>query len=143
MIDFITRQIKQILEKGSGELVRKVNIISIISGKFLAYLPLFIIAIPFVVLIRIIRPFILIRLEGLLSHRIGHFAGNVEIYLCEQKAGINKPAQCHVDIFYMADKPVCNQQLATMVTGSPHLACLDTGALRPSQSIDCLYHPIL
>ena len=47
------------------------------------------------------------------SSRLGHFAGNTELYLCERDARINSPAQRYVDVFYMS-KPICNQQLAIM-----------------------------
>jgi putative glycosyltransferase (TIGR04372 family) len=73
---------------------------------FLATIALFV--------IRLIKPLLLIRIGSLNSFRIGHFAANTEIYLCERKAGINLPNQPHIDIFYLAYEPVCNQQLMTM-----------------------------
>ena len=54
-------------------------------------LPFYIFAIPMILLIRLIRPWILIRLGSISSQRIGHFAGDVEVYLCEKDAGINTP----------------------------------------------------
>lgn len=76
-------------------------------------LPLYALVVPAVIVIRLIRPWLLVRFGSLMSSRMGHFAANTELYLCEQDAGINLPAQRHVDLFYMA-KPICNQQLATM-----------------------------
>ena len=76
-------------------------------------LPLYVFAVPVVIAIRMIRPWFLVRCGYLMSTRMGHFAGNTELYLCERDAGINLPAQRHVDLFYMV-KPICNQQLATM-----------------------------
>jgi putative glycosyltransferase (TIGR04372 family) len=76
-------------------------------------LPLFIIAIPTVLAIRLIRPWLLVRWGYLISQRIGHFAANTELYLCEREAGMNVPKQHHVDIFYMRGQ-ICNQQLANM-----------------------------
>ncbi len=76
-------------------------------------LPLYALAVPVVVAIRMIRPWFLVRFGCLMSTRIGHFAADTELYLCERDAGINLPAQRHVDLFYMI-KPICNQQLATM-----------------------------
>ena len=78
------------------------------------YYFLSILAVPAVLVIRLIRPWLLVRLGGLMSVRIGHFAANTELYLCEQDAGINAPKQRYVDLFYMAYRPICNQQLATM-----------------------------
>lgn len=77
-------------------------------------LPLFILAVPVVVVIRLIKPWLLVRWGGLVSSRIGHFAANTEMYLCEQDAGINVPRQRHVDLFFNAGRPICNQQLAKM-----------------------------
>ena len=76
-------------------------------------LPLYILALPVVIMIRLIRPWLLVRFGGLLSPRIGHFAGNTELYFCERDAGINIPEKRHLDLFYMS-KPISNQQLADM-----------------------------
>jgi len=76
-------------------------------------LPLLILAIPMVVVIRLIGPWLLVRWGSLPSSRIGHFAGNTELYLCERDASINQPSQRHVDFFFM-ERPICNQQLAKM-----------------------------
>ncbi len=65
-------------------------------------------------IIRLIRPWLLVRIGALISSRIGHFAANTELYLCERDAGINVPNQRHIDVFFMGSKPVCNQQLAVM-----------------------------
>ena len=73
----------------------------------------YILAISAVLTIRLIRPWILVRFEGLVSTRIGHFASNTEMYLCERDACINIPAQKYIDIFYISE-PVSNQQLAVM-----------------------------
>lgn len=69
---------------------------------------------PVVLVVRAIRPVFLIRFGQLVSSRIGHFAANTELYLCERDAGINVPVKTHLDIFYFAYQPICNQQLALM-----------------------------
>ena len=46
-------------------------------------------ALSFMLLIIILRPFILIRFGLLHSDRIGHFATNTELSLCEKKKIIN------------------------------------------------------
>lgn len=79
----------------------------------LCKLPLFILAVPAVLGIRLIRPWLLVRVGNMVSPRIGHFAGNTELYLCERDAGINVPAQRHVDLFFMG-LPISNKQLARM-----------------------------
>ena len=75
--------------------------------------PLLPFAIPVVVLLRLIRPWLLVRWGNLYSSRIGHFAANTELYLCERAAGINMPKRRHVDIFFI-EGLICNQQLAKM-----------------------------
>jgi len=72
-----------------------------------------ILAVPIVVVIRLIRPWLLVRWDNMPSPRIGHFAANPELYLCERDAGINVPRQRHKDVFFM-EQPICNQQLAKM-----------------------------
>ena len=76
-------------------------------------IPLYILALLVVLIIRFIRPWLLVRFEGLFSTRIGHFAANTELYLCERDACINIPTQRYIDIFYITE-PVSNQQLAIM-----------------------------
>jgi len=65
-------------------------------------------------LIRVIRPVVLIRMQILPSERLGHFAGNTELYLCEIDEGINRPKQSYIDIWYN-NWPVCNKQLNRMI----------------------------
>jgi putative glycosyltransferase (TIGR04372 family) len=105
---FIKRQIMQITRGGTT--VSKMN-------QFLRKvfkLPHYSLAIPSVLIMRLIRPWLLVRIGFLVSTRIGHFAANTELYLCERDAGINVPSQRHIDIFFMGGKPICNQQLASM-----------------------------
>lgn len=75
--------------------------------------PLLPFAIPLVLALRILRPWLLVRWGGLNSWRIGHFAGNTELHLCEIDAGINTPSQRYVDIFFIG-RTICNNQLAKM-----------------------------
>ncbi len=111
---FIERQLLQIQQGGWAVLFKKMKRVSQIILKLPWYYVLCILAVPAVLVIRLIRPWLLVRLGSLISARIGHFASNTELYLCEQDAGINAPQQRHADLFYMAYRPICNQQLATM-----------------------------
>jgi len=107
---FIERQLLQIQQGGWAVLFRKMKrVLQILILK----LPFYILAVPLVLLFRLIRPWFLVRWGGLTSHRIGHFAANTEMYLCERDAGINVPEQRHVDLWYMGGL-ICNQQLAIM-----------------------------
>lgn len=66
-----------------------------------------------VIIIRLIKPIVLIRYGNLFSNRIGHFAGNTELYLCEKDAKINIPQKFILDLFYV-EKPISNYQLLKM-----------------------------
>jgi putative glycosyltransferase (TIGR04372 family) len=81
--------------------------------RLISKLPSYLIAIPLVLGMRAIRPWCLFRLGLLTGDRLGHFAANVEIYLCERDAGINIPKQKYIDLFTIYE-PICNMQLALM-----------------------------
>jgi putative glycosyltransferase (TIGR04372 family) len=72
---FLLRQLKCIYEEGLPALLRK--------SLFLFF---FILAVIVVIGIRLIRPFFLIRIGKLVSERIGHFAGNTEMYLSDRNS---------------------------------------------------------
>ena len=107
---FIQGQITQIRQGGRPVVAKKLNLALRISLK----LPLFFLAVPAVIVIRLLRPWFLIRLGSMISSRIGHFAANTELYLCERDADVNVPNKRYVDLFYMSYRPICNEQLATM-----------------------------
>jgi putative glycosyltransferase (TIGR04372 family) len=78
--------------------------------------PLLLLALPVslipLLMIFILRSLIKIRIGFLRCDRIGHFAANTELYLCERdrnQFGSKKP----LDLFYLPRKP-CNHQLARM-----------------------------
>ena len=75
--------------------------------------PVYLISIPLIILIRLIKPWFLIRWAAILSNRIGHFAINTELYCCERDAEINLPSQKYLDFFYIK-KLVSNKQLEKM-----------------------------
>jgi putative glycosyltransferase (TIGR04372 family) len=59
----------------------------------------------------LIRPIILIRIGKLTSSRLGHFAGNTELYLCERHSGFTPKRS--FDFFYCEDR-ICNEYLYKM-----------------------------
>lgn len=110
---FIQRQISQIKKQGSKELVRKVKLFCRLISRIIFYFLFGIISVPFVLIIRLIRPWLLVRISPLRSDRIGHFVLDIETYLCEQDANINIPEHAYVDLFYMGGQ-ISNKQLAKM-----------------------------
>lgn len=109
-MNYIVRQIMHVYRGGYSVLARKIRRLVSIVCKF----PLYAIFAPFVLLMRALRPWCLLRLGELSSSRIGHFAANTELYLCEIDAGINRPSGRYVDIFFYQKGNVCNKQLSIM-----------------------------
>ena len=68
-----------------------------------------------VVVLRLLRG--RVRIGMLWAQRIGHLAGNVEVYLCERDAGIRS---CSFDIWCAPGKP-CNKQLFKMWSRVLHI----------------------
>ena len=110
---FIQTQINKIQQDGRLFVAEKFNHAKIVFLREPLLLPLYVLAIPVVLIIRLIRPWLLVRFNGLISRRIGHFAANTELYFCERDAGINVPDKRYVDLFFISN-PICNQQLAKM-----------------------------
>ena len=108
-INFFKRQFLQIRQERFSVYWLKVG-----GLRRILQLPLYVLAVPVVIVIRLISPFFLVRMGALISLRIGHFATNTELYLCERDAGINVPKQRYIDLFHLAHRPICNRQLAIM-----------------------------
>jgi len=110
---FLQLQFQHIGQGGIKVLLRK-------CIRLASLLPLLLFILP----IRFLRPFLIIRFGPLPSSRIGHFAGNIEVYLCEQDAGINVPSRRYIDIFYY-ESPICNAQLKRMWNRKLHVSSFD------------------
>jgi len=109
-IPFIRHQASEIHEGGWPVLLRKAR--TFLMPLYRLLLSLLLLPFwPVVLIVRALRPFILIRFGPLRSKDIGHFAGNTELYLCRRDAGMDH--QHAFDIFYH-QQPVCNQQLKIM-----------------------------
>jgi len=100
MFFFVQQQIVAIKNGGLSIFMRKCHIFLLLT-----------LAAPIVVLIRLLKPFVLIRIGLLNSDRIGHFVAEPEMYLCERDIG--KHGSRTFDIFYHKS-PVCNHQLKKM-----------------------------
>ena len=64
-------------------------------------------AIPIIIVIRIIRPFLLIRFGTFISNRIGHFVGDSAHQFVKQDTNI-------IELFWL-DNSTCNKQWSKMV----------------------------
>ena len=107
IFQFMMRQMTQIEQGGVAVIIKKFKKLFI----FLLQLP---IAISVLLFLRLIRRWLLIRWGCLVSSRIGPFATSPELYLCRGDAGIDMPKQRHIDLFFLEELPLCNQQMLTM-----------------------------
>ncbi len=113
--NFIKRQIIHIQQGGRKVLLRKAKMALNIVLPWPLYVYAFLIpAVPIVLVLRLIKPLLLVRIGDIYCRKIGHLAAVTEMYLCERDAGINKPVQRHIDLFYLRSGPVCNHQLLNM-----------------------------
>jgi len=97
---FVRRQIREISQAPvSGVIKKMVSFFGLIA------------AVVIVIIVRLLRPIVLIRFGYLRSNRLGHFTANTEVYLCERDAGLCGPKA--IDFFYYSPF-ICNQQLKKM-----------------------------
>jgi len=104
IVDYIFKQIGEIRQGGRPVFFRKVKR----RASILLFVPL---AMPVIIIVRLLYPFITIRFGILIGGRIGHFASNTELYLCARDAGIY--GKKTYDVFYIS-LPVSNYQLKKM-----------------------------
>jgi putative glycosyltransferase (TIGR04372 family) len=102
--DIARLQLKQIL---AGDFQLFVYLCALACGFPFALVP----AMMVVVLVMLLRPVVTVRFGYLLSSRIGHFAANTEVYLCERDAGLHGCRS--LDIFFCL-RLVSNRQLKRM-----------------------------
>ena len=105
----------------------------------LLQIPIYLLSIPLIIILRLIKSWYLIRWGELISSRIGHFCINTELYCCKRDVGINSPSQKYLDLFYMR-KYVCNKQLEKM--WRRNLIVLPAWLLRPLSRVNrffCLF----
>ena len=107
LVLFVRRQPRDIREGGWPVLIRK----------FLMTLDV-ILAVPFVLAARLLRPVVLIRFGGLPMQGIGHLASEMELVLCRRDAGLYGRT---LDLFCVG-MPVCNQQLTRMWQRTVHVS---------------------
>ena len=128
--------IKHFLQVKKGGI--KVFLKKLLSLLFIFFqLPIYLISIPILMIIILIRPWYLIRWNNLYSSRIGHFAGNTELYCCERDANINFPKQRYKDFFYLS-KIICNQTLVDM--WRRNIVILPSWLLKPIHMISNFFH---
>ena len=122
LVDLLFREMDFVREWGYVEFFKKILNRPILLKKIniLRILLIAPISFPFVVIIRIIRPWFLVRIGVLNSNKIGHCAAETELYLCKQDEGINVPEIPYMDLWYLTGvehwvyNKICNAQLIRM-----------------------------
>ena len=71
---------------------------------------------PVMALLTLLRPLAHIRVQSLLTYRIGHFSMNTEMYLCERDAGLAPP---RTRDYFFHTPLVCNQALKAIIDRAP------------------------
>ena len=116
LVGFMRRQGRDLAKGGVSVLLRKV---STLLGPILA--------IPTIIIVRALRPVVLIRLGRLRCERLGHLAANTELYLCGRDVDTNGVRV--VDLFAPTPQ-VCNRQLQKMWKRTLHVSPLVGPAYR-------------
>jgi len=115
---FWSRRFNQTRKEGLAAVWQKAKIMAKGLLKLPIILPIVMVGFPVVIIVRLLRPLVTIRFGRLYSDRIGHFAGNTEMYLCERDAGIY--GSHTYDIFYCGSF-ICNHQLKKMWDDHLHI----------------------
>ena len=108
---FIKKQITDVNTYGIRELFRKFYLLI----KFLAVILMDIIAIVPCLIIRLISPWFIIRIERIPAGNFGDFVWMTAMYYCKKKLNINTPTKKYLDLVYIHYKEkVYNKQIAKM-----------------------------
>ena len=111
MKKFILKQINDIKTYGAKELLRKLNLFF----KAILTIPVDLIAVFPCIIIRLLSPWLIIRIERMPADNYGSFANNPALYFCKKKFKINQPNKKHIDLVYIHYKDkIYNKQLAKM-----------------------------
>lgn len=111
-MQFLRNQWSQIRTGGLHTLVRKTGTAVRRLAEGFLFLCHAIWAIPGVLLIRTIRPWIHVRVDTFYSSRIGHFVADASIFLARRS--LQQQGEQIVDLFWFPE-PTCNQQWSRMV----------------------------
>jgi putative glycosyltransferase (TIGR04372 family) len=135
-VNFVIYQISLLRKTGPKVLPQKIKKLQIAVLISPFYVLLYIVLFHFILITRLIKPWIIVRVERLNSVSFGHFSANTELYLCEQKAGVNQDKK-NIDLFYL-DEFVCNKQLVNI--WKRYLTILPRWIMRPADQINKLIY---
>ena len=105
---YLLKQIADIRIYGVRELFRKFYLLS----KLIAMIPIYIIAIIPCVIIRLINPWLIVRILGLPAGNFGDFIQFTAMFYCYKKLNIDQPKKRHLDLVYIHyNDKIFNKQL--------------------------------
>ena len=107
ILTYLYRQITEVRAGGTRIAWRKARSL----GRQTLGLTLLPVALIVVLLMRAVRPVVLVRIGRLKSARIGHYVSDTDLYLCRRDAG--EFGRRTVDFFYHGQY-ICNRQLKVM-----------------------------
>ena len=111
---FISKQVLDIRTYGMRELFRKFYLL-ISPTKYLVIITLDIIAILPCLIIRLISPWLIIRIQKLPVTNFGNFAAASALYYCKKKLNIDQPTKKCIDLTYVPyNQQFGNKQLVKM-----------------------------
>ena len=110
-VSFINKHVQDIKKYGLKEFFRK---LSVLLNNFF-YFPSLILGFFLFIIIWLLSPILLIRVNKLISQRLGHYLTEVELYLAEQEKSLNYGSKnkC-LDLFYY-DGPISNTYVHKIV----------------------------
>ena len=108
---FIKKQILDIKTYGIRELLRKILLLI----EVLVRIPIDTISIVPCLIIRLISPWIVIRIQKVDTNNFGEFILRPALYYCKKKLKIDQPTKKYIDLLYIHHKDkLYNKQLAKM-----------------------------
>jgi putative glycosyltransferase (TIGR04372 family) len=108
---FLSKQVCDIKLYGIKELLRKFFIFTKVITRTL----IDVIAVLPCIIIRLLSPWIIIRIARAPSTNYGNFARDLALYCCKKKLKIDQPKKKYIDLFYILPRDnIHNRQLARM-----------------------------
>ena len=111
LYNFFLKQYTDIINKGLNELLKKIKIFL----KYLLYLPIYFLAIIITIIIKLLSPIFIIRIEKITAYNFGDLLSFVGLYYCKKKLLIDQPKRPYIDILYLdKEQKVSNYYLLNM-----------------------------
>jgi len=111
---FILKQINDIRTYGIIELIRKFYLL-ILLLRYLIMVPMVVIGIIPCIIIRLISPWFIVRIEKLPASNLGDLIAYTALYYCKKKLNIDQPKKKCLDLIYIPfSEKISNKQIVKM-----------------------------